>query len=243
MSQENDISVESTALMIHQINHYHESTLSLVVHDVRTDAQGRPSLGAGRVLDEACKQNIIEILDRDINRNQGFIRPELLLHEPTRMVWFRKRRKTSINLAGEIITVPMPSLVFLLEQGRLSVVAIKGERRPQPTTRVFHSALPNVDVNGVWCSGGKQLPERPQQRHIERIETMFFEAPFTYGRGSTMATQGLADSEGLECADEMAAWHCLVGMHRFPGSRLLPLRPNQPWGGDTVTLEQWVNAG
>lgn len=213
--------VQSTALIFHEVNTGPgDRTLSVVAHDVLYREQQSPVMGAGKVLDTEAKAKILQVLNDDVQRSPEFIEPATLFQDRETLVWYRVRQKTRVCLDGHNLSIPVPSLVFMLHRGHLYVRAYKGERRPSPDTHLICSGLPNLYANGSWCAGGNRLPERPSQRHMADVEGMFFESPFTHD-GSERPING----GGLD-------WlRSLEGKPRFP-IRQLP--------GTRHTLMSWI---
>jgi PRTRC genetic system protein B len=138
-------------------------------------------LGPGRPFGHDDKTALMQCLTSYMNRDLEFLDATCLAASHQTLMWYRPRRKTTVNIKGTEHVVPMPSLVFLLHKGQLSVAAYKGERRPERDTQLLNCGLPNIQSNtGNWCSGGNRLPDQPAQHMIERMEAMFFESPFTH---------------------------------------------------------------
>lgn len=181
MTQNRTPAIASRAFVLHQAQFGNEeSTFSILTHDVYHQG-GQSQLGPGRPFGHDEKAALMAILSTYMQRDLEFLDAVCLAASHETLMWFRPRQKTTINLRGTEINVPMPSLVFLAHKGKLHVAAYKGERRPERDTKLLHCSLPNIQTNvGGWCSGGNQLPDMPSQHHIERMERMFFQSPFTH---------------------------------------------------------------
>lgn len=224
------VHVESTALVIHVLHTGDGDQVTVAAHDIDNSGD-TPRLKAGHVLDEKAKADMAAILNDEISRQSGgFIDERVLMREPDRLVWYRKRQKTTVQLPSGEITIPLPSLVFDLCKGRLRVIAYDGDRRPTPDTVVRTCGLPNIAFTGEWCSGGNRLPESPSQGRIEQIEDTFFKSPFTHMNGSMPETMG---------EDWEQFYRDLKGKPRFPMKSLPHLEANR-FNDDKLTLGQWL---
>lgn len=204
--------VSSQAFVLHRAKFGEDGdTFTILAHDV-FHQNGKSQLGPGRAFGHDQKTALLTILSGYMQRDLEFLDAVCLAASHQTLVWYRPRQKTTVNLRGTEIDVPMPSLVFLAHKGQLHVAAYKGERRPERDTKLLHCALPNIQTNlGGWCSGGNRLPDMPSQHHIERMEKMFFQSPFTHW-GHTRPSEA---GESME--DYFTA---LKGKTRFPISQL-----------------------
>lgn len=175
------MNVQSSAIVIHEVDAgRHDSILTLTAHDIH-HRDGKSDLGPGRVFSEQDKEELMNVLSSNLSRSMELLSPYCLAQGTETLMWYRPRQKTTINVSGREVRVPLPSLVFLCHRRNLYVMAYRGNRRPDQDTRLFFCGLPNIQSEkGNWCAGGNRLPEQPRQRHIESIERMFFESPFTH---------------------------------------------------------------
>lgn len=179
------MSIQSTALVIHHVQDRAQGTnLSTVTAHTIHHQQGQSTLGAGKVFSEQDKQDLIDVLQDKHSAQPSIIDENILAYGSETLMWFRPRQKTLVNINGNELTAPLPSLIFLAHKGHLSVMAVQGERRPTTNTQLLASGLPNVSLDGSWCSGGNGIPCSPAQRHTEQIERIFFESPFTHWSGA-----------------------------------------------------------
>lgn len=173
--------IESTAVVFHEIQTGdYSKELSVITHPIHYDRKGQPMLGAGRVFSTSDKQRLADSLGRNLTRDVEFMDTQCLAGGAETLMWFSPRKgKRELCVIDEYLQVPLPSLVFLLHKGQLFVKAYKGDKRPDPKTRLYDAPLPNLYADASWCDGGNRLPGFPAQSDIERIERMFFESPFT----------------------------------------------------------------
>lgn len=215
--------IESIAIVLHHLQSgMHGESLSAVAHDFRQSDSG-PSLGPGRVFSTADKIALARVLIDDLDTSVELLSERCLVANLETLMWFRPRANTKLNISGVDYTVPLPSLLFLCHQGKLYVKAYKGTGRPHEETELYSAGLPNLYAQGSWCAGGNQLPSHPSQRDIERIETMFFESPFTHA-GTEPLPVGTTD---------MVSW-----FESLQGKRTFPTRTLKSSG---LTLKRWIS--
>lgn len=172
--------INSRALLIHQAKFGNDQdTFSILAHDVYHHG-GKSALGPGRPFGHDEKAALLSLLSNYMNRDLEFLDAYCLASSHQTLMWYRPRQKTTINVNGEEMKVPMPSLIFMVHKGRLYVAAYKGERRPERDTKLLNCCLPNVGGYGSWCSGGNPIPDLPTQHHAPKIEKAFFLSPFTH---------------------------------------------------------------
>ena len=215
--------IQSTAIVFHHLQHgMSGESLSVVTHDFR-DTDTGPELGPGRVFSSSDKVALARVLIDDLNTSIELLNERCMVSNLETLMWYRPRAKAALCIAGVDYTVPLPSLLFLCHRGKLYVKAYKGTGRPHSETELYSAGLPNLYQLGSWCAGGNQLPSHPAQSDIDRIESMFFESPYTHS-GSEPMPGGATD---------MAAWfESLQDKRSFPGKLL---------EASNLTLGRWIN--
>ncbi len=218
--------INSRALVIHQAQFGNaQDTFSILSHDVYHHG-GKSALGPGRPFGHDEKTALLSILSDYMNRDLEFLDAYCLASSHESLVWYRPRQKTTINVNGEDMDVPMPSLIFMAHKGHLYVAAYKGERRPERDTKLLNCCLPNVGGHGSWCSGGNRIPDLPIQAHAAKIEKMFFLSPFTHW-GTFVPSEG--DDRKLKMETFFSG---LKGKRTFPISLLSDMK---------VTVSEWMD--
>lgn len=242
--------VSSLALLIHKVESgpTNNSSLAVMAHDVYHQG-GQSVLGAGRPFNTTDKQNLLDILAEDTSAEMEFLEARCLASGKESLMWYRPRQKTTMDVCGKDYTVPLPSLIFLLHKGTLYVTAYKGDKRPEPTTRLLQCGLPNIGGGkGSWCSGGNGLPNHPTQAHIDRIEEVFFLSPFTHFNG---ASADLGTEEDQSSRKSLTPYFELLQTKRqFPTSKLKPITTRQIGFGygygtgddDPAELNDWFKS-
>lgn len=231
MTTDANATIQSCAFVLHRARFGNSNeTFSILAHDIH-HTEGQSFLGAGRPFGHEEKMALLGLLGEYRGSDLEFLDAKCLAASHETMMWYRPRRKTTVNLQGTDYEVMVPSLVFLLHKAKLYVAAYKGERRPERDTKLLHCGLPNIQSNvGNWCTGGNRLPDRPNQAQIDAIENMFFLSPFTHWNPDYAAVD---DPESVTTREAMVQFFAdLQGKPRFPASKLKDM------GCD---LMQWMN--
>lgn len=214
--------VTSTAIVVHRLQTgVDQEALSVVTHDLRHSESG-PSLGPGRVFTSADKMALANVLIDDLSPSIELLNERCLVLGLETMMWSRPAARTTVCVEAEKHTVPLPPLLFLCHRGTLYVKAYKGRGRPKADTPLFASGLPNLYALGAWCSGGNPIPQLPGQRDIARVESMFFESPFTHAGDEPLP-------HGVESLQDWVA--ILQKQRSYPASALK---------SSEMTLGEWM---
>ena len=133
-------------------------------------------------------------------------------------------RGLSTRLAGlqvlterTVVPVPYPAHLFIATGSRLGVYALPVNERPTADTRVLHSPILNVFVNGSLCWGNIPTPRALAISSIPEFERAVFDSWSTHpnpGQEFTISGKG-----GL-----VRLWDGLAARRakRFPIKRLKP---------------------
>lgn len=137
---------------------------------------------------EACSTQKIKKL-----QTGGMLPSNLIYFEQTgsiiQMCWYltpHKREllftKGSGKNAKYSLTVNLPRLLFCINDGELSVFALKGKQRPSEATKLFIAPFMNINEDGLVCLGNFR-----RSNSIESItdemnfwETAFFKSRFNH---------------------------------------------------------------
>ncbi|KXS55283.1 MAG: hypothetical protein AWU57_382 [Marinobacter sp. T13-3] len=217
--------VESVAIVIHKLSHSSHAYdngmgLSVTAHDI-IHHNDRSTLGPGRVFGINDQQQLLATLTEQVVAEPEILDTNVLVSTQETLMWYRPAGKTLVNMNGTDMRIPLPPLVFACHKGRLYIMAATGSGRPNADTALRECGLPNVNADGAWCDGGNKLPEQPRQSHIEDIERMFLESPFTHWWNT--------HPEG---AEDMTAW--------FEALAKKPRYPMRSLNDANRTLGQWL---
>lgn len=198
------------------------------MHAVEHDEEGRPTIAAGVPLSRAHLRQWTEALGRTVWPE---LLPEnVLVAHPDMVAWWVPEQvrpayfDLSTRLAGlrvlterTVVPVPYPAHLFIATRSRLGVYALPVNERPTADTRVLHSPILNVFVNGALCWGNIPTPRALTIASIPEFERAVFDSWSTHpnpGQEFTVSGKG-----GLvRLWDDLAARRA----KRFPIKRLKP---------------------
>lgn len=203
------------------------------MHAIEHDEEGRPTIAAGVPLSRAHLRQWTEALGRTA-------RPELLpenilIAHPDMLAWWTPEqvRPGYFNLSAPpaglralsgrtVVPVPYPAHLFIATRSRLGVYALPVNERPTADTRVLHSPILNVFVNGALCWGNIPIPRVLTITSIPEFERAVFDSWSTHpnpGQEFTVSGPGKNGGGGLvRLWDDLAARRA----KRFPVRRLKP---------------------
>ena len=202
------------------------------IHSVEHASDGRPTIAAGSPLTRAHLRQWSEALGRTV-------RPEILpanvlvAHSDLIAWWVPAQvRRAYFALSSPpaglkrlaertCVPVPYPAHLFVATRSGLGVYALPASRRPDADTRLLHSPILNVYVNGQLCWGSIDRPRLLTIASIPDFERAVFDSWSTHpnhGQEFTISGEG-----GLiRLWDELAASEA----RRFPVRRLKPFHPS-----------------
>lgn len=202
------------------------------IHSVEHDSDGRPTIAAGSPLTRAHLRQWSEALGRTV-------RPEILpanvlvAHADLIAWWVPAQvRRAYFALSSPparlkrlaertCVPVPYPAHLFVATRGGLGVYALPSSRRPDADTRLLHSPILNVYVNGQLCWGSIDRPRSLTIASIPDYERAVFDSWSTHpnhGQEFTISGEGSL----VRLWDELAASEA----RRFPIRRLKPFHPS-----------------
>lgn len=142
---------------------------------------GKPILMPGQCVSPAHVQGL---LGRLLEANSGLqlFPPNLLASTLTsvvwwvpasmRRMWFQDRDKRLMKLDGE--TFPQPGLIMFAMQGTFSIYAVKGDTRPDASTRLWRAPYLNLFDDCALCTGTARIPKDAGIASIPKYEDGFF---------------------------------------------------------------------
>ncbi len=198
------------------------------MHAVELDPDGRPMIAAGVPLSRAHLRRWTEVLGRTIVPE--ILPGNVLVAHPDIIAWWIPEQVRSAYFAlssppdglrclseRTIVQVPYPAHLFIATQSSLGVYALPANERPVADTRVLHSPILNVFLNGLLCWGNIPQPKAPIIASIPEFERAVFDSWSTHpNRGQEMTVTGKGGLVRLW--DNLAARKAT----RFPVKRLKP---------------------
>jgi len=198
------------------------------MHCVEHDPQGRPTIAAGAPLSRAQLRRWTEALGR--TTAPELLPGNVLVSHPDVLAWWVPAQvrpayfalssppKDLLALSRRtIVPVPYPAHLFVATRAGLGVYALPASERPVADTRVLHSPILNVFVDGRLCWGNISRPKALAVASIPEFERAVFDSWSTHpnhGQDLTITGKGSL----VRLWDDLAA----RGASRFPVRRLRP---------------------
>jgi len=196
------------------------------MHAVEHDEQGQPTIAAGVPLSRAYLRQWTEALGRTVVPE--LLPDNVLVAHPDMLAWWvpQQVRPAYFNLSRcpadlqvlserTVVPVPYPAHLLIATRSALGVYALPANERPNANTRVLHSPILNVFINGTLCWGNIPVPRSLAIASIPEFERALFDSWSTHpnpGQEFTVSGKG-----GLiRLWDDLAARRA----RRFPVSRL-----------------------
>lgn len=237
------------AIFFHQRK---ESLAMTTVHPVETDADGIPIVGPGRPLTPEDEQAVLDLLmSRDGQEPIEILPASVLYRDRNTTIWWlppliRPMHLRSHDQGLQTILTRWPSLVALVRDRTLHLVAVEGDARPSADTALHHAPLPNVYADTSVCTGSARLPLAMRVSDIPAWESVVFDTAFTHTNHTStlrpvqaVAAKGRTSKRKLSAppkqVDADAAYWAKREGHTlpFPDGSLNPLG---------LTLAQWLPA-
>lgn len=205
------------------------------IHAVEQDADGRPVIAAGAPLTCARLRQWTEALGRTVMPE--ILPANVLVAHPDLLAWWAPAqvrpayfalsappKDLELLSAQTTVSVPYPAHLFVATRSGLGVYALPVNRRPTADTRLLHSPILNVFVDGQLCWGNIPRPRALAVASIPDFERAVFDSWSTHpnpGQEFTVTGRG-----GLvRLWDNLAARRA----RRFPVSRLKSFNPDARW--------------
>ena len=163
------------------------------IHPVLVNEDSAPVIGAGRPFDEKALKQLAFDLVSTMQVKSGILPSNVLSvggnhimwwSPPSRRTYFFNTRSNSENegvsvgkRCGEAFA---PGLIFLVNDGGMSLFAVKGKARPDATTPLFHAPFMNVYESGELCTGSMKKPNSTLADSIAEWEQSFWDAAFSH---------------------------------------------------------------
>lgn len=188
------------ALVVYGDDNRREHLLSL--HRIQADAQGAPTLGAGRLLGPADARALASLLcgKHESRPRTEFLPERLLCADDDGVTWYRPAAVSTQywrTQDGRVtLHAVLPGLMFHARARALYVAAYAQDGRPSPSTPMFHAPLGNIyDHTGV-CLGNVSLPPAATAAYLEAWERVLLGS--NYAHVNHHATlRGDADTHAL----------------------------------------------
>ena len=184
-------------------------------HDVRDG-----KICAGETLKKEMLLHTFRSLVKTSNVSSGILSENILAIGLDYTVWWQKagQRTYFFNTRQnpEMAAIaPAPSLIFAVKNKRLSLFAVKGNRRPTGKTKLYNAPLMNVYGDGTLCQGSMPLPSSSSVASAPEWEKSFWQSAFTHPN----MTRAVKYNGGL---DKLSRDLAAGNFEKFPSEVLLP---------------------
>lgn len=203
------------------------------IHAVDHDSEGQPMIAAGTPLSRAHLRQWTEALGRNVVPE--LLPDNILVAHPDMLAWWVPAQVRAAYFAlssppeglralsaRTTVMVPYPAHLFIATRSGLGVYALAASERPAADTRVLHSPILNVFIDGRLCWGNVPRPKTLGVAAIPEFERAVFDSWSTHpnpGQELTVSGPGKNGGGGLvRLWDDLAARRAT----RFPVSRLKP---------------------
>ncbi len=236
------------ALLLYGDRRAAEPSPALVTIHTVADLNGRPSIMAGRLLNESDLVTIV----KGVTSARKVIQTEwmdgkILARGTDRIIWWTAPTKRAMFFSKSSYnertfdgsaSCPVPGLVWMARPNDgLYVFAFKGAHRPTQATELYQAPLFNVWGRGKVCVGSATLPSEDGAANPDAWEAVLFGSRFTHPNFSEedRLVKGVAPT---------TFWKQMVTKpaKTFPENRLVkvPLQVGQLLERDVVdTLNGW----
>lgn len=201
------------------------------IHAVEHDGEGRPTIASGVPLLRQHLRHWAEALGRTVVPE--ILPDNVLVSHPDMLAWWTPAQvrpgffalsspPDGLRVLSErtAVPVPFPPHLFIATRSGLGVYALKASERPTAETRVLHSPLLNVFIDGRLCWGDVPQPNALSISAIPEFERAAFDSWSTHP--NTRQDLTITGKGGLiRLWDDLAARRA----RRFPTARLKPFIP------------------
>jgi len=101
------------------------------------------------------------------------------------LMWYRRKKRYNLIFEHEQKThnfnVQIPNMIFLFKDDDLYVYAVKTDKRPTESTKLYHAPFPNISMDGKVCLGTITVNDHYRITDIiEEYENVFFNSEFNH---------------------------------------------------------------
>ena len=178
----------SQAILLYKKSHGGASFAT--IHPIVNDENNGMTIGAGCAFDERALKKLATELVSTLRIKSGILPSNVLSVGDDHIMWwsapsrrtyfFNTRDDGGIHVgkrSGEAFT---PNLIFVVRRGGMSVFAVKGNKRPEAGTPIYHAPLMNVYEDGTLCMGSMSRPNSTLADSIALWEQSFWDAAFSH---------------------------------------------------------------
>jgi PRTRC genetic system protein B len=232
--------VATHALVIHQISeegHLSADRCSYITSHRVHQTEQAPVIGAGSLLSLSDQELLREVLTTNTEGESSLLPPNVLCTSARRLVWFVSgQTRPMLVRQGERLRrwqVPWPTLLYKVDNGKLSIAALSTSRRPKERTPLYHAPLANTYEDGAVCTGSAELPRGWQVSQMAAWESVIVNTAFTHVNQRHTLRLDTRKRKDVDNKAHFSFWHRLAEqkVERFPVKALVPMKR---------TLKEWI---
>lgn len=204
------------------------------IHSVERDDEGQATIAAGVSLSRAHLRQWTQALGRTFVPD--ILPDNVMVSHPDVIAWWIPAQVRPAYFAltappaglrllavRTIVQVPYPAHLFVATRSGLGVYALPANTRPGADTRLLHSPILNVFINGQLCWGNIPKPKMLHLSSIAEYESAVFDSWSTHPNpGQELTVRG---KSGL-----VRLWDDLASRQ----ARQFPVKRLRPFGETTV---------
>lgn len=165
------------------------------VNEIIETPDGGMAIGAGVAATSESIGELAKILSQNV-RMGGFLPETVLCIGLSEVYWWMPPCKRPVffkesqgkGIGNRSATVSHPGLVFRVSSNGWSVWAVKGKKRPTPSTKLYQAPYLNVWSSGQICTGSVITPDSATYEELAAWETSFFNSFFTHTNTDKLVT-------------------------------------------------------
>ena len=158
------------------------------VHSVAV-VDGKPEIQAGRLLTREDLAELTECLHGAHSAGAQWLDVTMLAQSRDRMIWytppgtrpmfFKSSPHCKKNVEGNCV-LPVPGLVWVVQDSSLYVYATTEKGRPSRDTQLYQAPFWNIWARGQVCVGSAKLPNGADAWVPKKWEEVVFNSRFTH---------------------------------------------------------------
>lgn len=210
------------AILLHM--DYHQNCLLGSYHDVVME-NDQPVIAEGTLLTAEGIQNVMRRMAgiKPKTRTQ-WIPDNVLAMGSDSMVWFKpaciRTMYFKIESKPMKFLVPWPSLLFKVQNRKISVAALRFKRKPKRGDRIYYAPLMNIYSDHSVCTGTADLPDTTEIDNLEQWESVIYDTYFTHTQSDHPNTLSSQYDKNTGTMQLLRFWKKLKGAKAFPTNAL-----------------------
>lgn len=154
------------------------------------EVDGKQVLSEGKPLQKKTLKKLLDSVmatDKSMFATVNQLLPaNIIYYDPRpgklKLIWHNPAQPRLLHgIYKNPVKVIVPPVLYVLEDDSLSIFVLKGNKRPELKTQLFHAPFPNIYENCTVCMGDVKKPTKTVevQTLINAWETAFWNSEFT----------------------------------------------------------------